>query len=166
MPPRLAGLPIRVAGQAHPPDREYAQRELIRAWPPRTCTYLGAVGTAKKVPLLRDARALLAPITWDEPFGLVLIEAMLSGCPVVAFPPRQRARAGRAGRHGIHRRQREEMAAVIAPGGAVERIDRPTAARARYSGSAGAGWSRATSACTPTCSPRPIGAAVRLIAAA
>ena len=80
----LAGLPIRVAGQVHPPDLEYAHRELATARGPHV-SYLGAVGTAKKVPLLRDARALLAPITWDEPFGLVLIEAMLSGCPVVAF---------------------------------------------------------------------------------
>ena len=44
-------------------------------------TLLGRMGTGQKVPLLRDARALLAPITWNEPFGLTLIEAMLSGCP-------------------------------------------------------------------------------------
>ena len=81
----MAGLPIRIAGQAHPTDREYAQRELSDRLAAAHVSYLGAVGTPKKVPLLRDARALLVPITWDEPFGLVLIEAMLSGCPVVAF---------------------------------------------------------------------------------
>ena len=46
-------------------------------------TYLGPIGTEQKVPLLSRARALLSPIDWNEPFGLILIEAMLSGCPVV-----------------------------------------------------------------------------------
>ena len=120
----LAGLPIRMAGQAHPPDQEYARRELARRLDAPHVTYLGAVGTRKKVPLLRDSRALLAPIAWDEPFGLVLIEAMLSGCPVVAFRRGSVPELVEPGVTGFIVDSLEEMAEVIAPGGPIEGIDR------------------------------------------
>ena len=48
--------------------------------------YVGEVGPAEKLELLGGARALVNPITWDEPFGLVMIEAMACGTPVLAFP--------------------------------------------------------------------------------
>jgi glycosyltransferase involved in cell wall biosynthesis len=48
--------------------------------------YVGEVGPDTKRPLLRRAAALLCPIEWEEPFGLVVIEAMLSGTPVIGFP--------------------------------------------------------------------------------
>ena len=73
---------------------------------------------------MRDARALLAPITWDEPFGLILIEAMLSGCPVVGFPRGSVPELVEPGITGIVVESAEAMAAAIAPGGAVDRIDR------------------------------------------
>ena len=77
------------------------------------------------MPLLRDARALLAPIEWNEPFGLTLIEAMLSGLPGGRVPPRQRARAGRARRHGPRSPNRSRsMVRFIRPGGAVDRLSR------------------------------------------
>jgi glycosyltransferase involved in cell wall biosynthesis len=40
----------------------------------------------EKNEVLRHSRALLMPLSWEEPFGLVMIEAMLCGCPVIAFP--------------------------------------------------------------------------------
>ena len=46
----------------------------------------GEVGGAAKAQLFADAKALLFPIAWDEPFGLVLVEALLSGTPVIATP--------------------------------------------------------------------------------
>jgi glycosyltransferase involved in cell wall biosynthesis len=126
----LAGLPIRLAGQVHPPDREYARRELTHRLEASHVTYLGAIGTTKKVPLLRDSRALLVPISWNEPFGLVLIEAMLSGCPVVAFRRGSVPELIEPGVTGFIVNSVDEMAEVIAPGGAIERIDR-LACRAR-----------------------------------
>jgi glycosyltransferase involved in cell wall biosynthesis len=47
--------------------------------------WLGELDQAAKVALLRDAVALLVPLEWEEPFGLVMIESMLVGTPVIAF---------------------------------------------------------------------------------
>ncbi|MEM3113266.1 MAG: glycosyltransferase [Candidatus Pacearchaeota archaeon] len=47
--------------------------------------YLGPVNDRQKVPLYSNAKVFLMPIEWDEPFGLVMIEAMMSGTPVIAF---------------------------------------------------------------------------------
>jgi glycosyltransferase involved in cell wall biosynthesis len=51
-----------------------------------TISFVGEVGGARKAQLFADARALLFPIAWDEPFGLVMVEALLSGTPVIATP--------------------------------------------------------------------------------
>src|SRR5260370_15195826 len=48
-------------------------------------TYIGPVDMEQKMDLLSRARGLLNPIQWDEPFGMVMIEAMALGCPVIAF---------------------------------------------------------------------------------
>jgi glycosyltransferase involved in cell wall biosynthesis len=79
---------------------------------------------AEKVPLLRDSRALLAPIEWDEPFGLALIEAMLSGCPVVAFPRGSVPELVEEGVTGFLARDRREMAEIIRAGGPLDHFDR------------------------------------------
>ena len=67
-------------------DEQYAERELSRRLELPHVTFLGPVGMRAKSKLLCNARAILTPIAWNEPFGLIVIEAMLSGCPVVGFP--------------------------------------------------------------------------------
>ena len=119
-----AGLPIRIAGQAHPPARAFADAEVEPRLRLPHVTYLGPVGVAEKVPLLRDARALLAPIAWNEPFGLILIEAMLSGCPVVAFRRGSVPELVEPGVTGVIVDSLEEMVAVIRPGGPLDAFDR------------------------------------------
>jgi glycosyltransferase involved in cell wall biosynthesis len=83
---RAAALPIRLAGAPHWRDRDYFARELSRRLALDGVAYLGEIGARRKRALLTGARALLFPIEWEEPFGLVMIEAMLSGTPVLAFP--------------------------------------------------------------------------------
>jgi glycosyltransferase involved in cell wall biosynthesis len=82
------------------------------------------VGRDKKVPLLRDARALLVPITWNEPFGLALIEAMLSGCPVIAFGRGSVPELVEEGVTGFVVADDAEMTETIRPGGPLDSFDR------------------------------------------
>lgn len=120
----LAGVPIVVAGDIHPPDRPYGHAEVEPRLRGPHVTYLGCIGTEQKVPLLRGARALLAPIDWNEPFGLILIEAMLSGCPVVAFGRGSVPELVDHGVTGFIAESLEEMADLIRPGGLVDTLDR------------------------------------------
>jgi len=119
-----AGVPIRVAGEIHPPDEAWAAAELHDLLLDPTVRFLGSIGLGEKAPLLRDARALLAPISWNEPFGLILIEAMLSGCPVVAFPRGSVPELVEHGVTGFVAESFEHMVALIRPGGAVDHFDR------------------------------------------
>jgi glycosyltransferase involved in cell wall biosynthesis len=119
-----AGVPIRVAGEAHAPDRDYARAELEPRLALPHVRNLGAVDLAAKVPLLREARALLAPITWHEPFGLIIIEAMLSGCPVLAFPMGSAPELIEQGVTGYLVRDADEMAALLRRGSPLDRFDR------------------------------------------
>jgi glycosyltransferase involved in cell wall biosynthesis len=121
---QAAGLPIRVAGEVHPPDREFADAELGRRFALPSVEFVGSVAGMAKQLLLRDARALLAPIEWDEPFGLILIEAMLSGCPVVAFRRGSVPELVEPGVTGFIADSPEEMAELVRPGGPLDRFDR------------------------------------------
>lgn len=119
-----AGVPIRLAGGIHPPDRAYAESEVLPQLSRPGVDWLGPIGMDRKVPLLRDARALLAPIAWDEPFGLILIEAMLSGCPVVAFGRGSVPELIEPGVTGFIAGSEDEMVELIRPGGPVDALDR------------------------------------------
>ncbi len=119
-----AGLPIRLAGEVHPPDRGFAERELAWRLTLPHVSYLGCIGIEEKRPLLRDARALLAPIAWNEPFGLILIEAMLSGCPVVAFGRGSVPELVEEGVTGFVVHTVEEMAETVRRGGPLDQFDR------------------------------------------
>ena len=121
---RAAAVPIHVAGEAHLPDKRWAVAELEPRLQQAHVTSLGPIGQSAKSSLLCQARALLAPVTWNEPFGLILIEAMLSGCPVVAFPRGSIPELIENGVTGFIATSFEQMVELIRPGGAVDSIDR------------------------------------------
>ena len=100
-----AGLPLKIAGKMQEPkEREYFH-ELVEPHLVDGIEYLGEVTHGEKVELLQNARATLFPIEWEEPFGLVMIESMACGTPVIAtrLGRGPRGDRGRAQRH--HRRQ-------------------------------------------------------------
>jgi glycosyltransferase involved in cell wall biosynthesis len=78
------GLPLKIAGKNREPlEQEYFD-EYVRPHLSPTIEYLGEVTHGEKVELLQNARATLFPIAWEEPFGLVMIESMACGTPVIA----------------------------------------------------------------------------------
>ena len=80
-----AGLELRVAAKIDPIDQVYYEK-IARPMLQRPCVnFIGEIGDAQKNEFLGNARALLFPIQWEEPFGMVMMEAMACGTPVVAF---------------------------------------------------------------------------------
>lgn len=82
---QYAGVPIQLAGSVHWVDNDFYNDHLRRLLGLPNVQWLGEVDHVQKVSLLQGAQALLVPIRWEEPFGLVIIEAMLCGTPVIAF---------------------------------------------------------------------------------
>jgi glycosyltransferase involved in cell wall biosynthesis len=79
-----AGLPLKIAGKNREPAEQAYFGEYVEPHLNDRIQYLGEVNHGQKVELLQDARATLFPIEWEEPFGLVMIESMACGTPVIA----------------------------------------------------------------------------------
>jgi glycosyltransferase involved in cell wall biosynthesis len=82
---RRAGRPLRIAAKIDAADRTYFEQEIAPLFELPFVEYLGEIDEAGKNEFLGRAGALLFPIDWNEPFGLVMIEAMACGTPVVAW---------------------------------------------------------------------------------
>src|SRR5262249_22975193 len=125
---RLAGLPLRVAARIYPEERPYYERviePLFRASP--WVEFVGEVGGASKDVFLGAARALLFPIDWDEPFGLVMIESMACGTPVLAF---RRGSVPEVITNGVSGFVVDDVPGAVAAVGATAALDRRACRRA------------------------------------
>jgi glycosyltransferase involved in cell wall biosynthesis len=79
------GWPLKIAAKVDRADTEYFEREIRPLLDHPLVEFIGEIGEAEKDAFLGAARALLFPIDWPEPFGLVMIESLACGTPVVAF---------------------------------------------------------------------------------
>jgi glycosyltransferase involved in cell wall biosynthesis len=116
-----AGWPIRIAAKVDPVDRVYFETHIRPLLSLPGVEFIGEVGEADKMRFLAGAYALLFPIDWPEPFGLVMIEALAAGTPVIAFRRGSVPEVIEHGRTGFVVDTVDEAARAVA---AVDKLDR------------------------------------------
>lgn len=79
------GMPLQIAAKVDAVDREYFEDRIAPLLRSPCVEYVGEIGDGEKDDFLGNAHALLFPIDWPEPFGLVMIEALACGTPVIAY---------------------------------------------------------------------------------
>ena len=99
---KRTGMPLKIAAKIDRADRNILNRDQALLDHP-LIEFIGEIGYAEKNDFLGNASALLFPIQWPEPFGLVMIEAMACGTPVIAYPAAP-CRDHKGWSHRIYRR--------------------------------------------------------------
>ena len=82
---RRVGMPLKIAAKVDRADKEYFETEIKHLLDDPLVDYIGEIAEHQKGEFLGNAAALLMPVDWPEPFGLVMIEAMACGTPVIAW---------------------------------------------------------------------------------
>ena len=82
---KRASLPLKIAAKVDAADLSYFKTKIEPLLDHPLVEFIGEIGETQKAAFLGNARALLFPIHWPEPFGLVMIEAMSAGTPVIAW---------------------------------------------------------------------------------
>lgn len=118
---RAAGARLVIAAKMRQPDERRYFDEHVRGLLDDRIVYAGEVGGREKRELLAGARALVNPIRWPEPFGLVMIEALACGTPVVTFPS---GAAPEIVHHGVTGFLCSDEADMVRRLGSVDRLDR------------------------------------------
>jgi len=123
---RAAGIPLRIAAKVDKVDVDYFEREIRPLFGPGV-EFLGEIGGVAKAKFLGEARALLFPIDWPEPFGLVMIEALACGTPVIA---RRRGSVPEVLEDGVTGFVCDDEEAMVAALHRIDTIDRAACRRA------------------------------------
>jgi glycosyltransferase involved in cell wall biosynthesis len=118
---KRTGMKLIVAAKIDPTDQEYYEREVKHLFEHPLVEFIGEVDEQTKRELMRDAYALAFPIDWPEPFGMVMIEAMACGTPVLAL---NRGSVPEVLRHGVSGIIGQNIDDLIAAAPIVGRMDR------------------------------------------
>ncbi len=118
---RAAGQDLILAGVVQPGQRSFFERHVEPHIDGRRVRFVGEVGGTRKKNLFAGARALLVPIRWPEPFGMVIIESLVCGTPVLAF---DEGAVNELIDDGVTGFIVEDEAAMVAALGDVHEIDR------------------------------------------
>lgn len=127
-----AGISLRIAAKMREPAEQAYFDEAVRPILGRNAEYLGELSTADACALMGGSCALVNPIQWDEPFGLVMIESLATGTPVVATPRGSVPELIDDGVTGFVRAEIDELAAALGEVAALDRADCRASAEARF----------------------------------
>jgi glycosyltransferase involved in cell wall biosynthesis len=116
-----AGLPLKIAAKVDRVDQEYFKTKIEPLLPQGDVEFIGEIREDQKQEFLGNAAGLLFPIAWREPFGLVMIEAMACGTPVVAFKNGSVPEVLEDGLTGYIVRDEEEAIEAVARLGLLDR---------------------------------------------
>lgn len=116
-----AEMPLKMAAKIDPVDREYFEARIRHRLNHPLIEFIGEVDEQGKNELLGGAKALIFPIAWPEPFGLVMIEAMACGTPIIAYRRGSVAEVMNDGVTGYIVDSEEEAVAAIARIGQIDR---------------------------------------------
>jgi glycosyltransferase involved in cell wall biosynthesis len=117
------GAPLKIAGKMHDAAEKYYFETEVRPRLSERVQYLGEVSHGEKVDLLQNARATLFPIQWEEPFGLVMIESMACGTPVIATRRGAVPEVVADGRTGIVVDEASQFAAALDAADALDPLE-------------------------------------------
>ncbi|HLS69712.1 MAG TPA: glycosyltransferase family 4 protein [Kiloniellales bacterium] len=125
---RRADMPLKIAAKVDKADRDYFKAKIEPLLDDPLVEFIGEINETEKTTFLSGAKALLFPIDWPEPFGLVMIEAMAYGTPVIAWPCGSVPEIIEDGLTGLHVNSIDEAVA------ALDRLDNlnPAAIRSRF----------------------------------
>ena len=118
---KKAGIPLKIAAKVDPVDRKYYEEVIKPTLDDPLITFLGPVNEKRKCDLMGNALALLMPIDWPEPFGMVFIESLACGTPVLTCNHGSVPELLEDGVTGYIRDTEDELAAAI---GELARISR------------------------------------------
>jgi glycosyltransferase involved in cell wall biosynthesis len=120
---RRAGIPLKIAAKLEEEQQEYFDASVQPAIEAGDAEFIGEVNEAEKDEFLGNAIALLFPIDWPEPFGLVMIESLACGTPVIAF---RHGAVPEVLEHGVTGFVCEDVESAVEWLSQIDRLDRRT----------------------------------------
>jgi len=129
---RRAGRTLVLAGPVQTGQERYFREQVEPHIDGRRVRYVGEVAGVAKQELYANAAALLMPVRWREPFGMVMVEALACGTPVIAFPEGAAAEIVIDGQNGMLVADEAEMARAISEVGSIDPLRCRASAAERY----------------------------------